>query len=58
MKQLGNFLTIVAEHPTTPGTKHQGVVTVRSRTVNQDGDEVQVLTSKILVLKRSAHPTE
>jgi len=37
---------------------NQGVVTVRSRTVNQDGDEVQVLTSKILVFKRSAHPTE
>jgi acyl dehydratase len=37
---------------------NQGVVTVRSRTVNQDGDEVQVLTSKILVFKRKDNPTD
>jgi acyl dehydratase/ribonuclease HI len=35
---------------------NQGVVTVRSRTINQDGEEVQVLTSKILVFKRKDEP--
>jgi acyl dehydratase len=35
---------------------NQGVVTVRSVTVNQDGDEVQVLTTKILVFRRSNEP--
>jgi|HubBroStandDraft_6_1064221.scaffolds.fasta_scaffold140520_2 acyl dehydratase/ribonuclease HI len=36
---------------------NQGIVAVRSRTINQDGDEVQVLTSKILVFKRKDDPT-
>ena len=35
---------------------NQAVVTVRSRTVNQDGDEVQVLTSKILVFRSKGEP--
>jgi acyl dehydratase/ribonuclease HI len=36
---------------------NQGVVTVRSVTVNQDEEEVQVLTTKILAFKRKDHPT-
>ena len=34
----------------------QGVITVRSVTVNQNGEQVQVLTTKILVFKRSHNP--
>jgi acyl dehydratase len=33
---------------------NQGIVTVRSTTVNQNGDPVQVLTAKLLVFKRSS----
>src|SRR6202163_1414612 len=36
---------------------NRAVVTVRSITVNQDGDQVQVLTTKILAFKRSNDPT-
>ena len=36
---------------------NQAVVTVRSITFNQHGDEVQVLTTKILAFKRSNDPT-
>ncbi len=36
---------------------NQAVVTVRSITVNQNGDEVQVLTTKILAFKRKDDPT-
>ena len=35
---------------------NQGVVTVRCVTVNQNGDPVQVLTTKILVFKRTDSP--
>jgi len=31
---------------------NQGIVTVRSNTINQDGDPVQMLTTKIIVFKR------
>jgi acyl dehydratase len=34
----------------------RGVVTVRSVTLNQNGEQVQVLTSKILVFKRPGDP--
>jgi acyl dehydratase/ribonuclease HI len=37
---------------------NQGVVTVRSITFNQDGNEVQALTTKILVFKRGSEPTK
>lgn len=36
---------------------NRGVVVVRSVTVNQNGDQVQVLTAKLLVFKRPADPT-
>ena len=36
---------------------NQAVVTVRSITVNQNGEQVQVLTSKILAFKRKENPT-
>ena len=36
---------------------NQGVVTVRSVTFNQNGEEVQVLTTKILAFKRKSDPT-
>jgi acyl dehydratase len=36
---------------------NQGVVTVRSITLNQNGDQVQVLTTKIIVFKRRDNPT-
>ena len=36
---------------------NQGVVTVRCVTVNQNGEDVQVLTTKILVFKRKEDPT-
>jgi acyl dehydratase/ribonuclease HI len=36
---------------------NQAVVTVRSVTVNQEGEEVQVLTTKILAFKRKDSPT-
>jgi hypothetical protein len=36
---------------------NQGFVTVRSITVNQNGDPVQVLTSRILAFKRKDSPT-
>jgi acyl dehydratase len=36
---------------------NQGVVTVRCVTVNQNGEEVQVLTTKILVFTRKEDPT-
>jgi len=36
---------------------NQGVVTVRCITVNQNGDEVQAMTTKILVFKRDGEPT-
>ncbi len=35
---------------------NQGVVTMRCVTVNQDGDPVQILTTKILVFKRTHNP--
>ena len=35
-----------------------GVVSVRSVTVNQNGDQVQLLTAKLLVFKRAADPTQ
>jgi acyl dehydratase len=36
---------------------NQGVVRVRSITLNQNGDQVQVFTAKILVFKRTGVPT-
>ena len=36
---------------------NQGIVTVRSITVNQNGDPVQTLTTKILAFKRTGSPT-
>jgi acyl dehydratase len=36
---------------------NQAIVTVRCITVNQDGDQVQVLTTKILAFKRTDNPT-
>ena len=36
---------------------NQGVVTVRSTTLNQNGEQVQVLTSKILAFKRAHNAT-
>ena len=36
---------------------NQGVVRVRSITVNQNGDQLQVFTAKILVFKRIGDPT-
>jgi acyl dehydratase len=36
---------------------NQGVVTVRCITVNQNGDQVQVLTTKILAFRRTVDPT-
>jgi acyl dehydratase len=35
----------------------RGVVIVRNVTINQNGDQVQVLTAKLLVFKRAADPT-
>jgi acyl dehydratase len=37
---------------------NQGVVKVRSITFNQNGDQVQVLTSKIIAYKRKSDPTK
>jgi acyl dehydratase len=37
---------------------NQGVVTVRSTTWNQNGEEVQILTAKLLVFRRSAATPE
>lgn len=34
----------------------RGTITVRSETRNQDGDVVQILTSKMLVWRRSSNP--
>lgn len=36
---------------------NQGIVHVRSITLNQNGDQVQVFAAKILVFKRSSEPT-
>jgi acyl dehydratase len=36
---------------------NRGVVIVRSVTLNQNGDQVQVLTAKLLVFRRPADPT-
>jgi len=36
---------------------NQGVVKVRSVTLNQKGEEVQVFTAKLLVFKRKSEPT-
>ena len=36
---------------------NQGIVTVRCVTLNQNGDPVQVLTTKILVFKRTSNPS-
>jgi len=33
---------------------NQGIVKIRNRTVNQNGEEVQVFTAKLLVFKRAA----
>jgi acyl dehydratase/ribonuclease HI len=37
---------------------NQGVIKVRSITINQNGEQVQILTTKILVFKRAHNPTE
>jgi acyl dehydratase len=34
----------------------RGIVTVRTVTINQNGDQVQVFTAKLLVFKRAADP--
>ena len=36
---------------------NQGIVRVRSITVNQNGDQVQVFTAKVLVFTRNGNPT-
>jgi acyl dehydratase len=36
---------------------NQGIITVRSVTVNQNGENVQLLTTKILAFKRAHRPT-